>query len=68
MALGDKRRATSGARAPVDLTCTITGRERPEVGELDPLAALYSDVRAKERLRVPRRHQFAEWFLARKRP
>ncbi len=56
MALVDVHPLAAGARPPVDPADAVAGRERADVGELDPLPLGTGDLAAGERGRVVRLH------------
>ena len=63
--LVDPRLAPPRGRAPVDAANAVAGHERPQVGELDPLAADARCLAARERLRLERAQQAVELLAAR---
>src|SRR5205085_4320164 len=59
--------AATGARTPVHAPHAVAGNEGPEIGELDPFAALARDVVAAEDVRLRGLQEPAQLLLARVR-
>jgi hypothetical protein len=65
MALIHPQLSAARARPPVDVTECVSVRERPQVGELDPLASSSRHLVPRVQLRLDRCHETSKCLLAR---